>query len=130
MKREKIKTPRGTARKLRRADMSVFRAERDKRREAENPGTHTAHFAVARGRAPERNPHGHSVATVTDMGDGQYVVRTYGWTPSYPANVPCPLREEVAVSQWFNTYGSAKEAADEINHITVAPYKPLLPQAA
>ena len=31
MKREKIKTTRGTARRLRRRDMSVFRAEREKR---------------------------------------------------------------------------------------------------
>jgi hypothetical protein len=129
MKREKIKTPRGTARELRRADMSIFRAERDKRRESENPGTHT--FKVAAhggGRSPERNPHHHSVATVTDMRDGTYVMSQYDYSQDYPANVPSPHRALLS-RKVFHTYGAAKEASDEINRITVAEYKPL-PKAA
>lgn len=125
MKREKIKVPRGTARKLRRMDMAVFRNERAKRKEAENPGTHTFKVYPRAGRAPERNPHFHSVATVTDMGNGQHVVRQYAWSIDYPANVPAPHREEVAERRYFSTYGAAKEVADEINHIRVAEYKPL-----
>ena len=126
MKREKLKTPRGTARRLRRSDMSVFRAEREKRGEASSAGTHTFNVSTVRGgRAPERNPHHHSVATVTDMGNGTYQVRQYDWTHDYPANVPCPRRNLIGSILHFATYGAAKEHADEINRITVAGPKPL-----
>lgn len=126
MKREKIKVPRGTARKLRRADITVFKAEREKRsREAASAGTHTVNFAPRQGKASERNPHGHSVATVTDMGNGSYVVRQYDWTATYPANVPCPHRNEIGSPRTFATYGAAKELADEINRIEAPTPKPL-----
>ena len=125
MKREKIKTPRGTARRLRRADMGVFRNERDKRREADSAGTHTFNTYPRRGIPAERNPHGHSVATVTDLRDGHYVVRQYDWSKDYPANVPCPLRKEIGAQRHFRSYGPAKEMSDEINHITVPTLKPL-----
>lgn len=125
MKREKIKVPRGTARRLRRADMSIFRAERDKRREAESAGTHTFNQAARTSRPAERNPHGHSVATVTDMRNGEYVVRQYDWTATYPANVPSPLRNEIAAPRYFRTYGAAKELSDEINRIEAPKPKPL-----
>ena len=117
MKREHIKTARGTARRLRRQDMSIFRAERDKRRDA--VGAVDIQYKVFQGpiRAREGNPHNHAVATVTDVGNGGYVVRQYGWTNAYPANVPCPCREEVAMPREFRTYGAAKGCADEINRI-------------
>ena len=128
MKREKIKVPRGTARRLRRQDMAIFRAERDKRRESADASTISYNLAPTRGKAIERNPHGQSVATVTDLG-GQYVVRQYDWSSAYPANVPCPLRQEIGAKRYFATYGAAKEYADEINRITVPAPKPLRPQA-
>lgn len=131
MKREKIKTPRGTARKLRRADITVFKAEREKRRSKEfSAGTHTVNWAGPQGRSPERNPHFHSVATVTDLRNGQYVVRQYDWTNDYPANVPAPLRHEIGARQYFDTYGSAKEVSDEINRIMVPEPRPLRRVAA
>lgn len=125
MKREKIKTPRGTARRLRRSDMSVFRNERDKKRESDSAGTHTFNTAPRRPQLREASPHAHSVATVTDMRNGEYVVRQYDYSKDYPANVPCPLRNPVAAPRYFATYGAAKELADEINRIEVAQYKPL-----
>lgn len=125
MKREKIKVPRGTARRLRRADITVFKAEREKRKQAFSAGTHTVKFYPGGGRAPERNPHAHSVATVTDMGDGTYHVRQYDYSSAYPANVPCPLRNEIAARRILNTFGAAKECADEINRIEVPAPKPL-----
>ena len=118
MKRERVKTPRGTARKLRRQDMSIFRAERDKRRDAADASTITFNtYPGSGGRTKERNPHHHSVATVTDMRDGTFVVRQYDWTLDYPANVPCPCRREVSVPKDFATFGHAKTLADEINRI-------------
>ena len=127
MKRERIKTPRGTARRLRRSDMSVFRNERDKKREADSAGTHTFNTYPRRGIPAERNPHQHSVATVTDMRNGLFLLRQYDWTKDYPANVPAPHRYEVGVPRHFDTYGAAKEAADEINRIAVPEPKPLRP---
>jgi len=124
MKREKIKVPRGTARRLRRADITVFKAERLKRRAATGSITHSVTWAQ-QVKAADRNPHAHAVATVTALPDGQYVVRQYEWTATYPANVPAPHRNEVAVPQYFSTYGAAKECADEINRITVPEPRPL-----
>lgn len=125
MKREKIKVPRGTARRLRRADMSIFRAEREKRREAASAGTHTFNQAARGAHPTERNPNGHSVATVTDMRNGEYVVRQYDWSSTYPANVPCPHRNEIAAPRHFRTYGAAKELSDAINRIEAPAPKPL-----
>ena len=119
MKHERIKKPHGTARKLRRQDMSIFRAEREKRRESATVVDFNYKVFLGPIRAREGNPHNHTVATVTDRGNGEYIVRQYAWTNSYPANVPCPCREEVAVPKEFRTYGAAKECADEINRIGV-----------
>ena len=118
MKRERIKTTKGTTRRMRRQDMSIFRAERDKRKASADASTFTYNLAPrGRGPAKERNPHHHSVATVTDMRNGQFVVRQYAWTLDYPANVPSPGREEVAEPRYFVNFGHAKDLADEINRI-------------
>ena len=109
-----MKTVKGTARKLRRADITVFKALREKKLSSLPKSTHHCNFAPKRGAMREGNPHLHDVATVCAVAPGLALVTTWESTTDFPANVPCFGRAK-KYSYGIMGRGAALQIAAKIN---------------